>query len=82
MFIYQKVILLEFFDLKLSNKWDTFGAIHEESFVRILTCPSMFLYNQSSLTIFAKIFVKRAVSLLFRWNLLLFREELFINYYL
>ena len=82
MFIYKKIILLGFFDLKLSTKWETFGAINEEPFVRILTCPSMFLYNQSSLTIFAKCFVKRAVSLLSRCNLLLFREELFINYYL
>ena len=46
-------------------------------FVRLLTCPSMFPYNQSGSTIFAKFFVKRAVPLLLKCNLLLFREELF-----
>ena len=76
MCIYEKMFL-GFFDLKLP-KWDTFEAINEESFVRLLTCPSMFLYNQSELTIFAKFFVKRAVSLLLKCSLLLFREELFM----
>ena len=38
----------------------------------------MFLYNQSELTTFATFFVKRAVPLLLRCNLLLFREELFM----
>ena len=77
MFIYEKIIFLGFFDLKLP-KWDTFEAINEEPFVRLLTCPSMFLYNQSKLTIFAKYFVRRAVPLLVRCNFLLFREELFM----
>ena len=39
--------------------------------IKSLTCPSMFLYNQS------ECFVKGAAPLLLRCNLLLFREELF-----
>ena len=77
MFIYEKIIFLGFFDLKLP-KWDTSEAINEESFVRLLTCPSMFLYNQSELTIFAKFFVKTAAPLLLKCNLLLVRKELFM----
>ena len=53
MFIYEWIVFLGFFDLKLS-KWDTFQAMKEESFVRLLTCQLMFLYNQSKLTTFAK----------------------------
>ena len=60
MFIYEKIIYLGFFNVKLP-KWDTFEAINEESFVRLLTYPSMFLYNQSELTVFAKFFLRRAV---------------------
>ena len=37
-----------------------FEAINEEYFVELLTCPSMFLYNQSEFTFFTKFFVKRA----------------------
>ena len=76
MFIY-KIIFLEFFDLKLPKR-DTFEAINEESFVRLLTCSSMFLYNQSELTIFAKCFVKTAGPLLLKCNLILCREEPFM----
>ena len=57
MFIYEKkIIFLGFFDFKL--------PLNKESFVRLLTCPSMLLYNQSELTIFAIFFVKRVVPLL------------------
>ena len=38
----------------------------------------MFLYNQSELTIFANFFVKTAVPLLLKCNLLLVRKELFM----
>ena len=70
-------MFLGFFDLKLPKR-DTFEAINEKSFIRLLTCPSMFLYNQLELTTFANFFVKRAVPLLLRCNLLLFREEFFM----
>ena len=58
-FIYEKMIVLGFFNLKLP-KWDTFEAINEESFVRLLTCSLIFQYNQLELTIFEIFFVKRA----------------------
>ena len=61
-FIFEKIIFLGVFNLKLP-KWDTFEAIKEESFVRLLTFPSVFL---------------RAIPLLLRCNLLLLREELFM----
>ena len=48
-----------------------FEAANEESFARLLTWLSMFLYNQSKLTSFAKNLVKRAVPLLLSCNLLL-----------
>ena len=67
LFIYGNIIFLGFFDLK-SPKWYIFEAINENYFVKVLTCPSMFLYNQSKLTTFAKCFVERAVTLLLRSN--------------
>ena len=33
---------------------DMFEAINEESFVRLLTCPSMFLYDESELATFVR----------------------------
>ena len=61
MFIYEKIILLGFFGLNLP-KWDTFEAINEEPFLRLLTCSSMLLYNQSELTIFAIFFTLSSQS--------------------
>ena len=71
------IYFLGFFDIKLP-KWDTFEAIKEEAFVRLLIFSSIFLYNQPELTIFSKCFVKRALALLLTCNLLVFRQELFM----
>ena len=68
-----------FFGLKLT-KSGTFETTNEEYFVRLITCSSVFLYNQSKLTTFANFFIKRVVHFLLRCNLLLFREQLFLYY--